>query len=71
MQAVTLSSSKPIKFVHLQRITNQSMLNSGMTSTDFFMKAGKSLVVQYIKKRFTRTGKNEGWKIYFKVLDFV
>lgn len=55
-----LSSSKPIKFVHLQRITNQSMLNSGMTSTDFFMKAGKSLVVQYIKKRFTRTGKNEG-----------
>ena len=54
-----LSSSKPIKFGHLQKSTNQSMLNDRKTSTvSFFMKAGKSMVVEYIKKRFTGTGKN-------------
>ena len=53
-----LNSNKPTKFVHLQKLTNQAMLDGAKASIvySFFMKARKK------KKR----------KIYFKApLNFV
>ena len=38
-----LNSSKPVKFVYLKKLTNQSMLNGANTSRSFFSKTAKSL----------------------------
>ena len=73
------NSNKPIKFVYLQKLANQSMLNGTLvmemtkTSTFVFMKVKKSLVVHWKKKSFNWKNKEreDCEKIYFLKLQWI
>ena len=62
------NSNKPIKFAHLQKIANQSMLHGAhvkemaKTFTVVFMKARKSLVVRWREK-------SVNWKKYHSMVE--
>ena len=79
MESAMSNSNKPIKFVYLQKLANQSMLNGTLvmemtkTSTFVFMKVKKSLGVHWKEKSFNWKNKEreDCKKIYFLKLQWI
>ena len=69
------NSSKPIKFVHFQKLVNQSTLNkvhvlqTTKERTAVFMKSSKTLVVRY-RERKKKTEHGESLFLKLLLIDF-
>ena len=66
------NSSKPVKFPHLWKLSNQSTLNKGdvieitKAFKVAFMKARESFIVWYREERVNWENKQDGGNLFFK-----